>query len=202
MEHTVGPSTLRVALYGRVSTLDKGQDVNLQLNELREYSERRGWKVAGEYVDNGVSGAKESRPELNRMMADARKREFDVIAVWKLDRFGRSLKHLVMTLADLESLGIAFVSLRDGFDLSTSSGRLMFQIIGAMGEFERNLIRERVRAGMAHARFKGRKLGRASVHVDMKAVEVRRASGESLRAIARDLGVSPALLVKRSKGPV
>jgi DNA invertase Pin-like site-specific DNA recombinase len=153
-------------------------------------------------VDNGVSGVKESRPELNRLMADARKRRFDVIAVWKLDRFGRSLKHLVITLADLESLGIAFVSLRDGFDLSTPSGRLMFQIIGAMGEFERNLIRERVKAGMAHARAKGRKLGRNTVHVDIKAVEVRRANGESLRAIARDLGVSPALLVKRSKAVV
>jgi len=199
MEHTVGPSTLRVALYGRVSTLDKGQDVNLQLNELREYSTRRNWHVAGEYVDSGVSGAKESRPELNRLMADAKKRRFDVVAVWKLDRFGRSLKHLVMTLADLESLGIAFVSLRDGFDLSTPSGRLMFQIIGAMGEFERNLIRERVRAGMAHAKSKGRKLGRARVHVDMAAVEARKAKGESLRAIARDLGVSAALLVKRAK---
>jgi len=199
MEHTVGPSTLRVALYARVSTLDKGQDVNLQLNELRDYSERRGWKIAGEYVDNGVSGAKESRPELNRLMADAKKRKFDAIAVWKLDRFGRSLKHLVLTLADLESLGIAFVSLRDGFDLSTPSGRLMFQIIGAMGEFERNLIRERVKAGMAHAKAKGRKLGRASVHVDMAVVDARKATGESLRAIARDLGVSAALLVKRAK---
>ncbi len=154
MEASRGVSLLRVALYGRVSTLDKGQDVNLQLNELREYSEHRGWKIAGEYVDNGVSGAKESRPELNRLLADAKRRKFDAIAVWKLDRFGRSLKHLVMTLADLESLGIAFVSLRDGFDLSTASGRLMFQIIGAMGEFERNLIRERVRAGMAHAKAK------------------------------------------------
>jgi DNA invertase Pin-like site-specific DNA recombinase len=192
-------SHLRVALYGRVSTLDKGQDVNLQLNELREYSERRGWTIAGEYVDNGISGAKESRPELNRLMADAKKRKFDAIAVWKLDRFGRSLKHLVITLADLESLGIAFVSLRDGFDLSTPSGRLMFQIIGAMSEFERNLIRERVKAGMAHAKAKGRVLGRARVHVDMAAVEVRRANGESLRSIARGLGVSAALLVKRAK---
>jgi DNA invertase Pin-like site-specific DNA recombinase len=192
-------SHLRVALYGRVSTLDKGQDVNLQLNELREYSEHRDWKIAGEYVDNGVSGAKESRPELNRLMADAKKRKFDAIAVWKLDRFGRSLKHLVMTLADLESLGIAFVSIRDGFDLSTPSGRLMFQIIGAMGEFERNLIRERVRAGMAHAKTKGRKLGRTRLSVDMGAVAARKAKGESLRAIARDLGVSPALLVKRAK---
>jgi DNA invertase Pin-like site-specific DNA recombinase len=150
-------------------------------------------------VDNGVSGAKESRPELNRLMADAKKRKFDAIAVWKLDRFGRSLKHLVMTLADLESLGIAFVSIRDGFDLSTPSGRLMFQIIGAMGEFERNLIRERVKAGMAHAKAKGQRLGRATLYVDMRVVEARRANGESLRAIARDLGVSPALLVKRAK---
>lgn len=200
MEHTATPSILRVALYGRVSTLDKGQDVNLQLNELREHSARRGWSIAGEYVDNGVSGAKESRPELNRLMADAKRRKFDAVVVWKLDRFGRSLKHLVMSLADLESLGIAFVSLRDGFDLSTPSGRLMFQIIGAMGEFERNLIRERVKAGMAHARSKGRKLGRSRVYVDLKVVEARRANGESLRAIARDLGVSPALLVKRTKG--
>ena len=121
MENTIRVLTLRVALYGRVSTLDKGQDVNLQLNELREYSQHRGWAIAGEYVDNGVSGAKESRPELNRLMSDAKKRKFDAIGVWKLDRFGRSLKHLVMTLADLESLGIAFVSLRDGFDLSTPS---------------------------------------------------------------------------------
>src|SRR5215467_803081 len=190
---------MRVALYGRVSTLDKGQDVKMRMNELREYAVRRGWQIEAEYVDNGVSGAKESRPELNRLMADAKKRRFDVIAVWKLDRFGRSLKHLVMTLADLESLGVAFVSLRDGFDLSTPSGRLMFQIIGAMGEFERNLIRERVRARKAHAKTKGKKLGRARRCVDMTAVEARRASGESLRAIARDLGVSPALLVKRSK---
>lgn len=202
MESTTNGFNMRVALYGRVSTLDKGQDVNLQLNELREYSVRRGWKIAGEYVDNGVSGAKESRPELNRLMADAKRRKFDAIAVWKLDRFGRSLKHLVMTLADLESLGIAFVSLRDGFDLSTPSGRLMFQIIGAMGEFERNLIRERVKAGMAHARSKGRKLGRTKLCVDMNAVAARRANGESLRTIALDLGVSPALLVKRAKATV
>jgi len=199
MEANCSLSHTRVALYGRVSTLDKGQDVNLQLNELRDYSQRRGWKITSEYVDNGVSGAKESRPELNRLMADAKRRKFDAIAVWKLDRFGRSLKHLVLTLADLESLGIAFVSLRDGFDLSTPSGRLMFQIIGAMGEFERNLIRERVRAGMAHARSKGRKLGRATLFVDMTTVAERRANGDSLRAIARDLGVSPALLVKRAK---
>ena len=190
---------LRVALYGRVSTLDKGQDVGLQLRELREYCAHRGWHIAGEYADNGVSGAKESRPELNRLMADAKECKFDVIAVWRLDRFGRSLKHLVTALADLEALGITFVSLKDGFDLTTPSGRLMFQIIGAMAEFERNLIRERVIAGMANARAKGAKLGRTALAVDMLRVAERRAAGESLRAIARDLRVSPALLVKRAK---
>jgi DNA invertase Pin-like site-specific DNA recombinase len=193
---------LRVAIYARVSTIDKGQDPDLQLGELREYVERRGWKIVSEYVDKGHSGAKESRPALNRMMADARRRKFDVIAVWKLDRFGRSLKHLVTALADLESLGITFVSLRDGFDLSTASGRLMFQIIGAMGEFERNLIRERVKAGMTNARRKGIRIGRPSgpaIAIDMRSVRARRAAGESLRAIARDLGCSPSLLVKRAK---
>jgi DNA invertase Pin-like site-specific DNA recombinase len=193
---------LRVAIYARVSTIDKGQDPDLQLSELREYVERRGWKIVSEYVDKGHSGAKESRPALNRMMADARRRKFDVIAVWKLDRFGRSLKHLVTALADLESLGITFVSLRDGFDLSTASGRLMFQIIGAMGEFERNLIRERVKAGMTNARRKGIRIGRPSgpaIAIDMRSVRARRAAGESLRAIARDLGCSPSLLVKRAK---
>jgi len=106
----------------------------MQLAELREYAARRGWEVYAEYVDSGVSGSKESRPELNRLMADAHRRHFDVVLCWKVDRFGRSLKHLVNSLADLDSYGIAFVSLRDNLDLSTPSGRLMFQIIGAMGQ--------------------------------------------------------------------
>lgn len=119
----------RVALYARVSTLH-GQDPELQLRELREYAAARGWSRAGEYIDTGISGAKESRPQLNRLMADAHRRKFDAVLVWKLDRFGRSLRHLVNALAELEARGIAFVSLRDNLDLSTPSGRLMFQIIG------------------------------------------------------------------------
>lgn len=152
----------RVAIYARVSTVNNGQDPALQTRELREYCERREWHIAGEYVDAGVSGAKDSRPELNRLMSDAHRRRFDTILVWKLDRFGRSLRHLVNALADFEARGIAFVSLRDNLDLSTPSGRLMFQIIGAMAEFERALIAERVKAGMRNARAKGHHIGRRS----------------------------------------
>jgi len=137
----------------------------MQLRELREYCERRGLDIAGEYTDS-ASGAKDSRPELNRLMADAKQRRFDAVCVWKLDRFGRSLRHLVNALADLESLGVSFISIRDNLDLSTPSGRLMFQIIGAMAEFERALIQERVRAGLRNARAKGKLLGRPRMVVD------------------------------------
>src|SRR5215469_2036343 len=150
------PQTINsVALYARVSTLN-GQDPEMQLSELREYAARRGWVVSGEYVDQGVSGSKESRPELNRLTADAHRRVFDAVLVWKIDRYGRSLKHLVDSLADLAAYGVAFVSFRDNLDLSTPSGRLMFQIIGAMAEFERSLIQERVRAGLCNARLRGK----------------------------------------------
>src|SRR6201982_3505451 len=152
--------TTRVAIYARVSTTNQGQDVSLQTRELRQFAEARGWTIAGEYVDAGVSGAKDSRPELNRLMADAKRRKFDAVLVWKLDRFGRSLRHLVNALAEFESVGIAFVSLSDNLDLSTPSGRLMFDTNGAMAEFERELIRERVRAGMKNAREKGDATGR------------------------------------------
>jgi DNA invertase Pin-like site-specific DNA recombinase len=189
----------RVALYARISTADKGQDVGLQIDELREYASRRNWQIAGVYCDVGVSGSTESRPHFQRIMSDARLRTFDAVVVWKLDRFGRSLKHLVNSLSDLEELGIQFVSLRDGFDFSTAQGRLMFQIVAAMAEFERTLIQERVRAGMARAKAKGRTIGRRRLCVDVVAVERRRAKGESLRAIARSLSVSPSLLVQRTK---
>src|SRR5436309_14601369 len=148
----------RVAVYARVSTSNGHQDPEMQLLELREYAERRSWTIAAEYVDHGISGSKESRPALNRLMADAQRRKFDAVLVWKIDRWGRSLKHLVTSLADLDAVGVAFISLQDNLDLTTPSGRLMFQIIGAMAEFERSLITERVRAGLRNAR----KIGRAS----------------------------------------
>ena len=149
----------RVALYARVSTSNGQQNPEMQLAELREYAARRDLTIAGEYVDH-VSGSKESRPALNKLMQDAHSRKFDAVLVWKIDRWGRSLKHLVTSLADLDAYGIAFVSLRDSLDLGTPSGRLMMQLLGAMAEFERSLIVERVRAGLKNARSKGKTLGR------------------------------------------
>jgi DNA invertase Pin-like site-specific DNA recombinase len=181
--------TERVALYARVSTF-VGQNPEMQLVELREYAARRGWNVVEEYVDHGVSGGKESRPALNRLMADAKQRRFDVVAVWKIDRFGRSLRHLVNSLAELENFGVSFVSLRDSIDLSSPSGVLMFQLIAAMSQFERALIQERVRAGIRNARNKGRRLVRPRLDVDHGRIVRLRANGASLRAISDQLGVS------------
>jgi len=173
----------------RVSTLNGQQDPEMQLSELREYSTRRGLSVHEEYVDQGVSGSKESRPALNRLMADARQCRFDAVLVWKIDRFGRSLKHLVNSLADLSAYGISFISLRDNLDLSTPSGRLMFQIIGAMAEFERALIQERVRAGLRNAKAKGKRIGRPRLRVDSSLVLKLRADGLSWRGISDRLGL-------------
>jgi len=127
----------------------------MQLRELRDYAQRRELQIVGEYVDNGVSGSKDSRPALNRLMADAHSRKFDAVLVWKIDRWGRSLKHLVTSLAELDAYGVAFISLRDNLDLSTPSGRLMMQLLGAMAEFERALIQERVKAGLRKPKASG-----------------------------------------------
>jgi DNA invertase Pin-like site-specific DNA recombinase len=179
----------RVALYARVSTLT-GQSPEMQLVEMREYVATRGWQVIEEYVDHGVSGAKKSRPALNRLLADAKQRRFDAVVVWKIDRFGRSLRHLVNSIAELENLGVSFVSLRDSIDLSSPSGILMFQLIAAMSQFERSLIQERVKAGIRNARNKGRRLGRPRLDVDHGRIARLRANGASLRAISEQLGMS------------
>ena len=192
----MGPTGVcRVAIYARVSTSNGHQSPELQLRELRDYAGRRGWKIVEEYVDAGVSGAKDSRPALNRLMADACQRQFDAVLVWKLDRYGRSLRHLVNALAELEALGVAFVSPRDNLDLSTPSGRLMFQIIGAMAEFERALIQERVRAGLRNARAKGKRLGRPRLFVSATKIADLRSHGCSW---ARQ---EPRLLLGSDSGP-
>jgi len=185
---------MRIGIYARVSTQNKGQDTDLQLRELRQYSAQRGWTVVDEYTDEGVSGSKDSRPELNRLMLDAKQRRLDGVLVWKLDRFGRSLKHLVNALAELEAVGVAFVSLRDGFDLTKPSGRLMFGVVAAMAEFERDLIKERVRAGIANARSKGRRIGRKPVAFDHARLASMRSEGHTIRAIAASLGCSRSLV--------
>lgn len=188
---------IRAALYARCSTLDKGQDPELQLVPLREYCQRRGFAIAGEYVDNGVSGIKDHRPQLDRLLEAARKRQVDLIVVWKLDRFGRSLKQLVTALDELSSLGVGFISYQDNLDLTTPQGRLMFHIIGAMAEFERELIRERVRAGIDNARRKGKRIGRRPVApIDIeKVIGIHKLDGSlSVRVIAKKTSLSKSFV--------
>ena len=191
------PQQLRVGIYARVSTSNQSQDPTLQTRELREYCDSRGWQVTGEYVDVGISGSTDRRPELDRLLVDAHRRRFEVILVWKLDRFSRSLRNLVNSLAELDTLGVDFVSLRDNLDFSTPSGRLMFQIIGAMAEFERALIQERVRAGMRNARAKGRRIGRppqTQLSSELRAdiANAYQFGGTSLRLLAKKFGTSLA----------
>jgi DNA invertase Pin-like site-specific DNA recombinase len=162
----------------------------MQVRELEEYCARRGWTPAGRYVNSGISGAKDSRPELNRLMADARRRRFDAVVVYRYDRFARSLRQLINALEEFRSLGIDFVSLHEGVDTSAANGRLVFGIFASIAEFERELIRSRVRSGLAAARAKGRKLGRPRVAVDARSIAVLRAEGRSWREIALETGLS------------
>jgi DNA invertase Pin-like site-specific DNA recombinase len=150
----------KAAIYARVSTLD--QEPENQLRELRRYCEARGW-AGVEYVDHGVSGAKDSRPALDQVIKDAKRRRFDVLVCWKLDRLGRNLRHLILLLDELQALGIAFTTLGEGIDTSTPAGRLTAGLLSAVASFERERIQERVRAGLARAKAQGKKLGRRRV---------------------------------------
>ena len=192
---------MRVAIYARVSKNNGQQDPEVQLRELREYCGRRGWSILDEYVDR-ATGSQEHRKQLDRLIADSRRRKLDVVLIWKLDRFARSLKHLVNALAEFEALGIAFVSLRDNLDLTTPAGRLMFQIIGAMAEFERSLIQERVCAGLRNAKAKGIRLGRPRVEVMAAQVKKRLTAGQTMVQAAKALGVSESTVYRllRAKG--
>lgn len=184
------PTKVRAAIYARVSTLNGGQDPTLQTRELEEYCQRRGWQVFDCYVDNGVSGKKDSRPQLNRMMQDAHERRFDVVVVWRFDRFARSVSHLLRALETFNSLGVQFVSLSEQVDTNTPTGKMIFTVLGAVAELERNLIVERVRAGLRHARARGKRLGRPKKTVDATQAKSMRAAGASWRVIARKMGVS------------
>src|ERR1700722_17663416 len=174
-----------VALYARVST-QNGQDPSMQTRELEEYSQRRGWTIAGTYIDAGISGSKESRPELDRLWADAKRRRFDAVCVYRYDRFARSLRQLMNALEEFRALGIDFVSLHEGVDTSTPNGRLIFGIFASIAEFERELIRDRVRSGIAAARAKGKRLGRPRVIVDSVRIIALRSAGRSWSALCRE----------------
>src|SRR4051812_13820572 len=182
---------MRAALYARVST-HVGQDPTVQLRELRDYCEHRGWIIGGEFTDVGVSGAKEQRPQLDELLAACRKRRFDAVVVYRYDRFARSLRQLVNALAEFEALGIQFVSLHEGVDTTTPNGRLVFGIFASIAEFEQELIRDRVRSGIAAARARGKRLGRPRRHVDVSQVAALRAEGRSWRDVGRALGVGVA----------
>jgi len=176
------------ALYARVSTTD--QNCAMQLTELREYAARSGWRVV-EYIDQGISGAKRSRPALDRLMADARARKFDFVLVWKMDRFGRSLSHFLEAVQQLDSWGVGFIAHTQGIDTRKSSpaARLLMHIFAAFAEFERDIIVERVKAGVAHAKRQGKHCGRPRrVFRREQALEMR-SRGMSFRAIARELCV-------------
>lgn len=183
---------MKAAIYARVSTLD--QEPENQLQELRRYIEARGW-TAVEYVDRGVSGAKDRRPALDQMLADAKRRRFDVVVCWRLDRLGRNLKHLITLLEELQALGVSFVSLAEGIDATTPAGKLQMHILGAIAEFERERIRERVMAGLQRARLQGKRLGRP--RKTRPAISV---PGGSVRSAARLWGVSKSTAARWISG--
>jgi DNA invertase Pin-like site-specific DNA recombinase len=195
MAREILQQSFRVGIYARVSTPDgKGQSPEMQLRELREHCERRGWQMVGEYVDR-MTGSKDSRPELNRLMADAHKRRFDVVIVWKFDRFARSVSHLLRALETFKALGIEFVSFSEQLDTSTPAGKLVFTVLGAVAELERSLIVERVRAGMRNARAKGKRIGRpprTQLSMETRTAIAGCYANEktSLRALAKRFGTS------------
>jgi DNA invertase Pin-like site-specific DNA recombinase len=189
---------IRAAIYARVSTTNHNQDVGLQLDELRAVAIQRGWQVVDEYVDEGISGTATERPALDRMLDDARRGKLGIVVVWRLDRLGRSLKHLLKILAELQHLGVGFVSLRDsGIDTTSATGRLMLHLLAAFAEYERALIRERVLAGVARAQAKGTHCGRPKVVMDVRPALALAREGHSQRTIAAMLGVSRGTLRRR-----
>jgi len=191
-------STPRVAIYARVSTTDQSTDS--QLLDLRRYVSDRGWQIFREYCDNGVSGTTDSRPALNQLMADAKKRRFDTVLVWRFDRFARSTKHLILALEEFKNLGIDFVSYQENIDTSSPLGSAIFTIISAVAQLEKDIIAERVKAGLRRAKENGKQLGRPKVLVDVEEACQLRSEGMSLRAISKQLRVSRETLTVALNG--
>ena len=169
----------------------------MQLRELRDYCLRRGWEIVGEYIDSGISGAKDSRPELNRLMNDAHKRLFDCVVVWKFDRFARSVSHLLRALETFKSLGVEFVSYSEAIDTGTPVGRMTFTVLGAVAELERSLIAERTRAGQRLAKLNGKHVGRPKAAVDDAEIQSLVSAGKSMAEIGGMFGVSAATICRR-----
>ncbi len=186
----------RVALYARVSTKNS-QNPETQLLALREYAKARRLEVFGEYVDVGISGGKDSRPALNRLMADARKRRFDAVLVARFDRFARSTRHLVRALEEFNALGVDFISLNESIDTSTPMGKMVFTVIAAVAELERSIIRERVIMGLQRAKAQGRQLGRPRVITCEDQLLKLSEQGLSSRQIAKQLSLSPSTVLRR-----
>jgi DNA invertase Pin-like site-specific DNA recombinase len=185
----------RAAIYARVST--NGQTTDNQLRELRKVAKRHGWKISGEYVDHGISGAKgrDKRPELDKLLKAANRREFDIIMAWSVDRLGRSLQHLVGLLDDIHAKGVDLYLHQQNIDTSTPSGKAMFQMAGVFAEFERSMIQERVRAGLERAREQGKVLGRPKVSPRTEALILRkRAEGLGILKIAKEVGVGTSVV--------
>lgn len=178
---------IRAVTYSRVSTTDKGQHPEAQRAELSRYCRSRGWVVADEIIDHGFSGGTDQRPGLKRLMALARERKIDVVVVTKLDRFARSLKHLVATLDEFSAIGVLFISVGDQIDLTTASGRLMVHLLAAFAEFERSLVSDRTKAGLAHARRLGKVLGRPKSRPDVAIIRLRE-QGLSYSQIEKRIG--------------
>ncbi len=180
---------MRAAIYARVSTDE--QSAEAQIRDLRRYAGQREWGVVGEFVDEGVSGAKRQRDGLDALMAGARRRDFDIVLVWRFDRFARSSRHLVDALETFRSLGVQFVSFQEQIDTGSPMGEAMFTIIAAMAQLERNLIRERVKMGLRNAREKGQRLGRPNQWgaEELQRVADLRREGKSIRSISTELGI-------------
>ncbi len=179
----------RAGIYARVST-NNGQDPEVQLAEIRQFCKRRDWTTVQEYVDKGISGSKEHRPALDKLLADCRKRAVDCVVVYRYDRFARSLRQLVNALEEFRALGIDFVSLHEGVDTSTPNGRLVFGIFASIAEFERELIRDRVKSGLALAKSRGKRLARPRVNVDRLGIATLRNEGRSWAEICDVLRIS------------
>lgn len=186
----------RAAIYGRVSTTQHGQDVGLQLDELRLVAQQRGWQVVGEFVDVGISGSKQSRPALDKLMGSVRAGEVDAVMVWRFDRFARSTQHLLSALDEFRALRVDFLSVRESIDTSTHLGKMVFTLIAAVAEMEKAVLVERVKAGTARARAQGKVLGRPRREVDLDLARLLMTQGNGIRRTAKMMQIPKRTLIR------